>query len=145
MADYYADSTLLYLWCRNKKEGATLDRLLQTLQDEGMGRLISAEQRSRYGIRFKTPWYGTHLFIAPPGTLFLPNIFQAEKQVMGMHGYLPDDADNRAAFLLASPDLQQTGKSGKAVPMVDICPTLAKLLSVEMDERAMTGKVMDCL
>jgi predicted AlkP superfamily pyrophosphatase or phosphodiesterase len=57
--------------------------------------------------------------------------------VKGMHGYFPSHPEMRATFMIAGPGVPKKGSLGE-IDMIDIAPTLAKILDVKLPTA--TGK-----
>ncbi len=109
-SDYVAfyDSTMARFWCPTAYGQS---RLAEVLRRQPGGRLLSAEDKVAWQIDSCDPRNGQLYFLADPGTVIIPNYFQAEGDtVRGMHGYAPEVADNQGVFILN--DGQLKGEAG---------------------------------
>jgi len=132
---FYCDSTMLHAWSGTRPQSDDVSKVLRELEALGLGRLVDESMRHRYKIRFPDDKYGTHILVAHPGTLYVPNVFQGDRGVKGMHGHLPDDIDNRAAWQLTSTRLNQTGPVSQIQPMTSVYATLLDLLLLSSPKR----------
>lgn len=99
-SDYVAfyDSTMARFWCPTAYAEA---RLAEALERQKGGHLLSARDKTAWKIDRCDPRNGQLYFLAKPGTVIVPNYFQAEGDtVKGMHGYAPEVADNQGVFIL---------------------------------------------
>lgn len=91
------------------------------------------------------PWMGDALLEAAPGYVFVDDAADAEevgptRRYRGTHGQRGTYADNAAFFLAAGPGIAR-GVELPPIASVDVAPTLAHLLGLEMqglDGRALT-------
>ncbi|MCC7300036.1 MAG: alkaline phosphatase family protein, partial [Verrucomicrobia bacterium] len=94
--DYVAfyDSTMARFWFKNS--GAR--QIITTLLDKHpKGRILSEKELRREGTWFAGGMYGELIFLMNSGLQIVPS-FMGVKQIKGMHGYHPDDADSAAAI-----------------------------------------------
>lgn len=94
--DYLAffDSTMARFWL----DGDTRDGVVAALAGSDAGVVLSDGDLARHGCRFDGAQYGNTVFLANPGTLFLPT-FMGRTRVAAMHGYDPDDSFSVGCFL----------------------------------------------
>jgi hypothetical protein len=95
--DYVAvyDSTMARFWFL--KEFAR-SIIVETLQKEPQGEILSTEQLKQFECNFSQQKYGDLFFLINPGVLICPS-FMGETVLAGMHGYDPADK-------ILSPSLQ---------------------------------------
>ena len=91
----FYDSTIARFWFRNDIEKRIVVGILKNIEN---GRVLSNEERLRYKIPMSGK-YGDILFAADPEYLILPNYYQGNKRIKGMHGYMPDKADMDGIFV----------------------------------------------
>lgn len=92
--DYAAmyDGTMARFWFLNDLARA---RIVEALEQEPCGQILSEETLREYGCDFPTNRYGDLFFLLNPGVLLCPS-FMSETPMAGMHGYDPDDKDSVA-------------------------------------------------
>ena len=95
--DYCAvyDSTMARFWFMNDNAEKDIISLLSTTEK---GRLLSYDQKKRYGIDFNDDMYGKEIFLLEPGWQIEP-CDMGVKALPAMHGYAPEDKDSDACFL----------------------------------------------
>lgn len=96
---HFVDSTMVRVWHDDPAVLAASARALEAAAPGG--RVVArAELEARYRCAWSRTTFGDLLFVAAPGQVFVPNFFQGpETAPAGMHGYLPDVPDNRAALV----------------------------------------------
>jgi hypothetical protein len=62
------------------------------------GRILTDAECQELGILFADRRYGELIFLADPGTLFVPT-FMGRQPLAAMHGYHPDDEDSSTILL----------------------------------------------
>ncbi|MFA7256896.1 MAG: alkaline phosphatase family protein [Kiritimatiellales bacterium] len=94
--DYVAfyDSTMARFWFLNDHAHQTMTTLLSS---HPKGRILSYEELEREGVRFADGMYGELIFLMNSGLQIVPS-FMGVKQIKGMHGYHPQDADSAASI-----------------------------------------------
>jgi hypothetical protein len=97
----FVDATLALFWPKTETAKGKIVNLLESLN---IGRVLDEEDKARYRIRFKTNRFGDIVFVLKPGGTFFPNFFSPFGTLKGLHGYLPEDAVQKA-FLIANKDL----------------------------------------
>jgi predicted AlkP superfamily pyrophosphatase or phosphodiesterase len=107
-----------------RKVAAVLDRLAADSAN-GIGRILTGAQARAEG------GFPDAAFVvgARPGFSAVP----ASAPLHGEHGYLPEDPEMDASFLLAGPGLP-AGRDLGRIDMRDVAPTLAGLLHVSLPE-----------
>ncbi|MDP1835575.1 MAG: alkaline phosphatase family protein [Chlamydiales bacterium] len=95
--DYAAmyDSTMARFWYLNDR---AQERILSKLQDLPVGRVLSDKELQNLGVFFPDRRYGETIFLLNSSMMIAPS-FMGQKQIPGMHGYHPDDAESCAAML----------------------------------------------
>ncbi len=96
--DYAAvyDSTMARFWFLND---SARQRIIEVLEADPHGRILSEQQLAAYGCDFPDHKYGELFFLVDPGVLICPS-FMGETPLAAMHGYDPDHKDSLA--MLAS-------------------------------------------
>jgi predicted AlkP superfamily pyrophosphatase or phosphodiesterase len=94
--DYAAmyDSTIARFWII--KDSAR-DPIINALNNEPKGQILSEEKLDQYGCNFPQKEYGDIFFMMNPGTMIVPS-FMGEVSLAGMHGYDPHHKDSVASF-----------------------------------------------
>jgi len=74
------------------------------LRAEPVGRILSDEEKRRYGVAFAGERFGQTIFLLPTGTVLHPS-HMARRVLRAMHGYDPDDPVNDGVFLSTRPQM----------------------------------------
>ena len=130
---YFLDSTMARFWFFNKCARQIVTEAMQEIKD---GRFITNEDRIKYRIRYRDNRFGELIWWADGRTLILPNFWQGNKWVKGMHGYRHEVRENHAGFLLLDPHLKETKIFENPIEMVDIFATIVDMLGLDMPEGA---------
>ncbi|MBC7242326.1 MAG: hypothetical protein H5T60_07760, partial [Anaerolineae bacterium] len=95
--DYVAvyDSTMARFWYPNPESRPRIREVLQQCQE---GRLLTGEDKARYGIAFAGDRYGQDIFLLQTGLVLHPS-HMSRRVLHAMHGYDPDDRINDGIFL----------------------------------------------
>ena len=112
--DYFLDSTLARFWFKDEN---TKKELINELSKIKNGKILNLKDKDFYNIPLGKE-YGELLFAANPGFLILPNFYQGNKPLKGMHGYMPDKA-NLDAFLIINRKINK-----KSLNMSEVLPLL---------------------
>ncbi len=86
----FLDATMIRVWYF--RDGAR-ERVEGLLARSSAGRILSDEECAREGILFDDRRYGETIYLAHPGTMFVPS-FMGRAALRAMHGYHPDDVDS---------------------------------------------------
>jgi predicted AlkP superfamily pyrophosphatase or phosphodiesterase len=94
--DYVAfyDSTMARFWFLN--EDARV-KITDALTGHPKGKILSEEELKAQGTFFSDGMYGELIFLINSGIQIVPS-FMGVKQIKGMHGYNPADADSAASI-----------------------------------------------
>ena len=94
--DYVAfyDSTMARFWFLNELAGK---KIRNVLTDHPKGRILSEDELKEQGTFFEDGMYGELIFLINSGIQIVPS-FMGVKQIKGMHGYHPSDADSAASI-----------------------------------------------
>jgi predicted AlkP superfamily pyrophosphatase or phosphodiesterase len=94
--DYVAfyDSTMARFWFLNDGARRTITTLLSR---HPKGRILTHDELNREGIWFANGMYGDLIFLMHSGLQIVPG-FMGVKQIKGLHGYAPQDADSAASI-----------------------------------------------
>lgn len=95
---WFLDSTMARFWVA---DSARRERLRDVLSALPGGRLIDAQLRAEYRIRYPHSAFGDEIFAVDDHLLVHPSFYDATHAPRGMHGYLPGCRDNESAFLIA--------------------------------------------
>lgn len=92
--DYVAmyDSTMARFWFPNPSAKEKVEELLRSLD---YGKILCEEKLKEEGVYFPNHQYGETIFLMNSGLLIIPS-YMGRRQLPGMHGYDPDDADSYA-------------------------------------------------
>lgn len=122
-------------------EGALLARARQAIAGvEGVATVVEPADYARYGL--PSPAVNDQmgaLFVIPTeGYAFAaaatdPVVVDAEEGSLGAHGYVSSDPDLGALFIVAGAGIRQ-GVVLDRIQTIDLAPTLARLLGVELPE-----------
>ena len=110
---YFIDSTMARFWVKekNKKE------LIEKLSKIKNGHILTLEEKKNYNMPLSKE-YGEIIFVADPGYLILPNFYQGNNPVKGMHGYM-SDKDYLDAFLIINKKINK-----KVLNMHEVLPLI---------------------
>lgn len=94
--DYAAfyDSTMARFWFFNEPARQTISA---ALTEHPKGRILSADELKNEGVWFEDGMYGEFIFLLNPGIQMVPS-FMGVKQIKGLHGYHPQEADSAASI-----------------------------------------------
>ncbi|QHI68227.1 alkaline phosphatase family protein [Tichowtungia aerotolerans] len=94
--DYVAfyDSTMARFWFLNK---TAREKITDALTNHSKGRILPENELKEQGTFFEDGMYGELVFLINSGIQIVPS-FMGVKQIKGMHGYHPSDADSAAAI-----------------------------------------------
>ncbi len=94
--DYVAfyDSTMARFWFFNEPARQKITALLGT---HPKGRILPDDELKHEGVLFPDGMYGELIFLINSGIQIVPS-FMGVKQIKGMHGYHPRDADSAASI-----------------------------------------------
>jgi predicted AlkP superfamily pyrophosphatase or phosphodiesterase len=127
--------------------GAILKRAKEALSGiEGIESVIEPADFARYGLPNpeRNPQMGVLLLTGKEGYAFTadgrdPAVVDSPAGSLGSHGYVANDPDLRAMFIAAGRGIR-SGVSIDSVSTLDLAPTIAQLLGVEMT--GVEGKVL---
>lgn len=99
--DYVAvyDSTMARFWFLNEQARGRIRDLLEAIP---IGTVMSDEELRGFGCYFSDHKYGECIFLMRPGIMLAPSDM-GRRQIQGMHGFHPHDADSWAAAISARP------------------------------------------
>lgn len=94
--DYIAfyDSTMARIWFFNDKARSTITA---ALNDHPKGRIVPDDELEELGVYFSDHMYGDMVFLMNSNIQIVPS-FMGVKQIAGMHGYHPADADSYSSI-----------------------------------------------
>jgi len=90
----FIDATLALFWVEDEK---MLKRLMDSLNQLKVGKIINGDLRRKYRIDFRHRLYGDIFYVLPPGYIFFPN-FWGKIPMKGAHGYEPESPCQKAFF-----------------------------------------------
>ena len=99
---YFVDSVTLRIWCFDKSLKEEINSYLYNLK---IGMVLSEGQRQYYGII--SPAFGDIILVLDNGFLFQHSFFGKGQNIRAMHGYLPEDENQKGIFISNS---QQNNK-----------------------------------
>lgn len=120
---YFVDSTMLRIWCFNKKKKQEIENYLSKCDS---GKILSREQRHYDGISSSS--FGDIIFLLDEGCVFCPG-FMGRKMPMAMHGYNSGfDNQTGLCLVLKGKDIQHCSQSPiRTIQLYDLLKTLAGL------------------
>jgi predicted AlkP superfamily pyrophosphatase or phosphodiesterase len=130
--------------------GALLKRAKEALVGiEGIASIGEQAEFSRYGLPQpdQNPQMGSLFLIAKDGYSFTadlnePFVVDAPLGSLGAHGYLASDPDLRSLFIASGRGIRR-GLTLDSVDVIDLAPTMARLLGFEMS--GVDGKVLGAI
>ncbi len=102
----FLDSTMARFWDVGT---VPLSQVVERLTGAGVGRFLTSDDRTRYGINFADNRFGDEIFLIHPGYLISPSFMEAppvpfvRDKLKAMHGYWPEESSTRAVFLYHGP------------------------------------------
>ena len=122
----FIGSTIARFWLKDEKTKREMTYILDEIKG---GRVLKKQDLNKFRLRFRNRKHGDLIFLADPGIFIAPNFFQRKPEFKAMHGYDPSHPDQYGIFILSSPKIQG-GSHLEKIRMVDISPTLLKLMSL---------------
>jgi hypothetical protein len=123
----FLDSTMARFWFFDERARA---HVWEALGGLGGGHWISQEEKGRYHLNYKHNRFGDEIFLVDPGVLILPNFYQGDQPVCGMHGYAPETPEQQSALMLHSPRIREPRLLDTPQDMRRLFPTLLELLDL---------------
>ncbi len=122
------ESTMAKLWFFDEEYK---QRILADLKNVKHGHVLSKEEIKNFKVNFKDNENFEEVFLADPGYLICPNVFQ-KHPIKGAHGY---DCSQKGelAFSIINKDFKKQGN------MVDMLPTILKLLNINYSKNDFDG------
>jgi len=124
----FVDSTMVRIW-GNQKD---LDYAREYLTRLDCGKILTKGDLKRLRIDFRDNRYGDLIFLARPGTVFIPDYFHGFERVKGMHGYEPGPVELDAVIILKGPSVPSV--SIDKARMVDIFPTMLNIFGLPIPD-----------
>jgi hypothetical protein len=95
--DYVAvyDSTMARFWYLNPDCRPIIE---ERLHADGCGRILTADEKTRYGVDFAGDRFGETIYLLSSGIVFHPS-HMSRRVLTAMHGFDPDDSINDGVFL----------------------------------------------
>lgn len=141
---YYIEAPKARFWFHSDRARETILEKLSSIQNST---LLSYRDLHKYNVRFEEESFGEYYLIAEPGYIYFPNDFYhplaniflgvtdrqqrsrlSSPQYRGYHGYLPHN-ESEKGFMILLDDCYKASK--KAVKIIDVAPTVLRLLGYE--------------
>lgn len=130
--------------------GAVLKRAKEALAAvEGIESIVEPAEFARYGLPQpdQNPQMGSLFLTAKDGYAFTadfnePFVVEAPLGSLGAHGYVASDAELRSLFIASGRGIRR-GVTLDSVDVIDLAPTMARLLGFEMS--GVDGKVLSAI
>ncbi len=122
---YFIDSTMARFWFFRPDLRERVEGLLG--EGDFGGRVLDDEECGRLGVLFPDRRYGELIYIADPGTIFVPS-FMGLTGCRAMHGYHPEDVDGDTLLL-------SNVTHARVQSIMDIGPLLGSELTALAAER----------
>jgi hypothetical protein len=119
---YFLDSTVARFWFRNEK---AKNEISSILADVNCGKYL---QIKASGTKHHNSKHGELIWVVNEGYVILPNFWQGNKRVKGMHGYCSDVQNNDSCFVLSGSQVPSAGDMNIKHKLVDLFPTLLDLM-----------------
>jgi predicted AlkP superfamily pyrophosphatase or phosphodiesterase len=119
----FLDSTMARFWGNE----AIMAEISKRLSLTDFGKILTKKDLDYYNASLDSS-YGNLIFLANPGTVFVPNYFEDSPGVKAMHGYDPTVPGQQTIFILDHSSLKF--KKLEKVKLVDILPTILEILGV---------------
>jgi predicted AlkP superfamily pyrophosphatase or phosphodiesterase len=123
----FLDSTMARFWFFTDSARGVITEALHGISG---GHVLSEEELNRYHLNYQHNRFGDLFFIADGGGLVLPNYYQKNRPIKGMHGYLPEVPEQHSLFLVHSPRVPVGYRFQEPQDMRRIFPTVLDLLDL---------------
>ncbi len=130
---YFIDSTSIRVWCTDK---ARTDKIKNTFLKIKEGKLLTVEDRRRYGLDLPKEHVGDLLFWLEEGSVFFPDFYHPTRLIKGMHGYLEGNDMDGFMIIIGKDIKKKTIEKGH---LADLLPTVINLMGLRTNEK-MAGK-----
>ncbi|MFQ6099698.1 MAG: alkaline phosphatase family protein [Anaerolineae bacterium] len=124
----FLDSTLARFWPLSERGRAGLRQLLAQREFATLGELLTPERAEELHVPPPDSKYGEIIWLAHANTMIFPDFFNRVVS-LGMHGYETSLDEQKGFAVVVGPDVGAAVL--EEVELVDICPTLCDLLSIE--------------
>jgi predicted AlkP superfamily pyrophosphatase or phosphodiesterase len=128
---YFLDSPMARFWFFD--EGVK-SKVLAVLGNIPGGRILTQVDIDHYHLNYAHNRFGDLFFLADPGIMILPNFYQDNDPVKGMHGYAPETPDQQSALVIHSPKVKKSKNFDKPVDMRRVFPTVLDLLELPIPQ-----------
>lgn len=122
-------STLIQFRFANDSTASTLGRCQPEIEKRTFGKLVFFEEFERFGIPADRCW-GDAILLIPEGALILPNHFQGNREVLGMHGYFESHQQSSMPAAVFSGDGWNRERFSQKMPMKELYRAIVDLLGV---------------
>jgi hypothetical protein len=130
------ESTFARFWFRNEQEKAEVAEVLKTMEEKGMGFILTQQYFDKYHLNFKSNEHGELIFHLSAPNEFTKTIWGFGKTVKSMHGYEPT-LEKHYGFFASNSKL---ANNRDFVYLVDILPTIMTQLGIPRDEYILRGQ-----
>lgn len=124
--EYFLDSNHVRFWFDTPAVAETVRASISSLS---WGSVFDTEERRRLNADVSRR-YGDLIFVLSPGYLALPNFFQRDYAVAGMHGYHPDTPANHTRLLVDDRGQGFSFRNPDLLDLVDVFPTLTDVIGL---------------
>lgn len=129
------ESTFVRFWFRNEKEKHEVTEVLNSLEKDGLGFIMTKKYLDEYHLNFKTNEHGDLIFHLNAPNIFTNTIWGFGKTIISMHGYEPTLPKHYGVFASNKPLKQK-----EFVYLTDILPTVMHGLHVNCDKETFRGE-----
>jgi hypothetical protein len=124
---YFLDSTFARFWFFRDD---LLPHALSVLTGVKGARVLTAELLLEHGAAGLGRPFADLALWALPGGVFLPNFYQEQKRVKGMHGYPREEPANWTAFAAWGPGISSIGWTERPAALRNVFATLVAMLAM---------------
>lgn len=116
--EYFLDSTMLRVWFLNESAQQKMQlKLLNTEVFLTKGFFLDESTILKYDLSKRKDLYGDLIWWCNNGVVISPDFFRSEKEVKGMHGYLPKTDDTYGTCIIIGED---SAESSVKIELTDI-------------------------
>jgi hypothetical protein len=130
----FIDSTMVRFWFKDKNVEKCFYEHFIAEQSKGKYFVLTKEKAKQLNVPTEAKCisgeylYGDLILCACEGTIFKPDYFHLDEEIVGMHGY---PTHNDGSYGLLVTNYRNRNSQIREGELVDVCPTLCKLLDIK--------------
>jgi predicted AlkP superfamily pyrophosphatase or phosphodiesterase len=123
----FLDSTMARFW----GDDSILSKISHIVTGLRTGRILTDMDLRKYHVP-RRRGYGDLVYLADPSVVILPNYYQGNSKVLGMHGYAPATPEMNTILILYQKGI--TPRKIWGTKLVDVLPTMLDILEISKPE-----------